>query len=123
MKKVEEMIKAVKKNYEYGDEKKGAILEQMLKMPGMIERIDDLYQIMSKNDAVWRNSGQEVLPTDYVESMIDDTVNYYIDQSEEEEEEHDDLEHWLCHEFDDRVAADFMPYIGDIKFEQEGEEY
>lgn len=99
MTKVEEMIKAVKNDYEYGDEKKGAILDRMLKMSGMLERISDLYQTMSENDAVWRNSGQEVLPTDYVESMIDG----------------------LCHEFDDRVVADFMPYIGDIKFEQEGE--
>ena len=122
MTKVEEMIKAVKNDYEYGDEKKGAILDRMLKMSGMLERISDLYQTMSENDAVWRNSGQEVLPTDYVEATIDDAVNYYIEQSEEEEE-HDDLEHWLCHEFDDRVAADFMPYIGDIKFEQEAEEY
>lgn len=121
MTKVEEMIKAVKKNYEYGDKKKGVILDQMLKMPGMLERIDDLYQTVSKNDAVWRNSGQEVLPTDYVESMIDDTVSYYIDQSEEEHDdlEQCDLEQWLCHEFDDRVGSDFMPYVGDIELENE----
>lgn len=122
MTKVEEMIKAVKNDYEYGDEKKGAILDRMLKMPGMLERISDLYQTMSENDAVWRNSGQEVLPTDYVEATIDDAVNYYIEQNDDDNDE-DDLEQALCHEFDDRVGADFMPYIGDIKFEQEGEEY
>lgn len=43
MTKVEEMIKAVKNDYEYGDEKKGAILDRMLKMSGMLERIADLY--------------------------------------------------------------------------------
>lgn len=76
---------------------------------------------MSENDAVWRNSGQEVLPTDYVEATIDDTVSYYIDQSEEEHDdlEQCDLEQWLCHEFDDRVGADLMPGIGDIKLEHE----
>lgn len=122
MTKVEEMIKAVKKNYEYGDKKKGVILDQMLNMSGMLERIDDLYQTVSKNDAVWRNSGQEVLPTNYVESMIDDTVNYYIEQSDDDNDE-DDLEQALCHEFDDRVGADLTPGIGDIKLEHEGEEY
>ena len=122
MTKVEEMIKAVKNDYEYGDEKKGAILDRMLKMPGMLARISDLYQTMSENDAVWRNSGQEVLRTDYVEATIDDAVNYYIEQNDDDNDE-DDLEQALCHEFDDRVGADFMPYIGDIKFEQEGEEY
>ena len=104
MTKVEEMIKTVKKDYVPDDKQAQAILDKMLKMPEMRERIITLHEVMNENPATWKISGEEVLPTEYVESIIYDTVNFY--QQDDQKDSYDDLEDGLTYWFDHLVASD-----------------
>lgn len=104
MKKAEEMIKTVKKDYVPDDKQAQAILDKMLKMPEMRERITNLHEVMNENPATWKISGEEVLPTEYVESIIYDTVNFY--QQDDQKDSYDDLEDGLSYWFDHLVASD-----------------
>lgn len=104
MTKVEEMIKTVKKDYVPDDKQAQAILDKMLKMPEMRERIINLHKVMNENPATWKISGEEVLPTEYVESIIYDTVNFY--QQDDQKDSYDDLEDALTYWFDHLVASD-----------------
>lgn len=104
MEKVEEMIKTVKKDYVPDDKQAQDILDKMLKMPEMRERITNLHEVMNENPATWKLSGEEVLPTEYVESVIYDTVNFY--QQDDQKDSYDDLEDGLSYWFDHLVASD-----------------
>ncbi|MCC4326099.1 hypothetical protein LMB33_05610 [Limosilactobacillus reuteri] len=104
MTKVEEMIKTVKKDYVPDNKQAQSILDKMLKMPEMRERIDNLHEVMNENPATWKISGEEVLPSEYVESIIYDTVNFY--QQDDRKDGYDDLEDALSYWFDHLVASD-----------------
>lgn len=109
MEKAEEMIKTVKKDYVPDDKQAQAILDKMLKMPEMRERITNLYEVMNETPATWKISGEEVLPTEYVESIIYDTVDYY--QQHEHKDDHDSLKDALIYWFDELVESDELEYL------------
>ena len=114
MKKAEEMIKTVKKDYVCGDKEAQSILDKMLKMPEMIERITNLHEVMNENPSTWKVSGEEVLPTEYVESIIYDTVDYY--QQDDRKDDYNNLKDALSSWFDRLVEGDELEWL---EFEDE----
>lgn len=109
MKKAEEMIKTVKKDYVPDDKQAQAILDKMLKMPEMIKRITDLHEVMNENPATWKTSGEEVLPTEYTESIIYDTIDYY--QKDEYKDDYNNLKDALTSWFDRLVEGDELEWL------------
>lgn len=109
MEKAEEMIKTVKKDYVPDDKQAQAILDKMLKIPEMIKRITDLHEFMNENPATWKTSRQEVLPTEYVESIIYDTIDYY--RQDEYKDDYNNLKDALTSWFDRLVEGDELEWL------------
>ena len=109
MEKSEEMIKTVKKDYVPDDKQAQDILDEMLKMPEMRERITNLHEVMNEKPATWKSSGEEVLPTEYTESIIYDTVDYY--QKDEYKDDYNNLKDALTSWFDRLVEGDELEWL------------